>query len=135
MISGSCLCAAVAFEADDLIEFRNCHCSRCRKVHGADYASNLYVRPADFRWIRGQDKLINYRLPSAQRFGNTFCGICGSPMPRAVPQRDFIVIPAGALDHHPRVRASYHIFVASKAPWHEITDDLPQYAEYPTSRG
>ena len=24
-----------------------------------------------------------------------------------------------------------HMFVGSKAPWHEILDDLPQYDEYP----
>jgi hypothetical protein len=29
------------------------------------------------------------------------------------------------------VRPELHCFVASKAPWFEITDDLPQYAEYP----
>jgi hypothetical protein len=133
VIAGTCLCGEIAFEASDLIEFRNCHCSRCRKAHGADYAANIFVRPADFRWLRGADKLVIYRLPSAQRFGNTFCGICGSPMPRLVAERDFIVVPAGALDADPGVRAAYHIFVASKAPWHEISDSLPQHAEYPPS--
>jgi hypothetical protein len=134
MIRGSCLCGAAAFEAYGLIEFRNCHCSRCRKAHGADYAANIYVRPADFHWLRGEDKLINYRLPFSERFGNTFCRICGSPMPRAVQQRDWIVVPAGALDDDPGVRATYHIFVDSKAPWYDITDDLPQHAEYPPAR-
>lgn len=134
MIRGSCLCGVVAFEANDQIEFRNCHCSRCRKVRGADYAANVYVRPGDFRWLRGDDQLVTYRLPSAQRFGNAFCRICGSPMPRAVPARDFIVVPSGALDGDPGIRATYHIFVGSKAPWHEIADDLPQYVEYPPPR-
>jgi hypothetical protein len=131
MIRGSCLCGAVGFEADGLIEFRNCHCSRCRKARGADYAANIFVRPADFRWLRGEDRLVNYRLPTAQRFGNAFCAVCGSPMPRLVAQRDFVVVPAGALDGDPGARATYHIFADSKAPWHQITDGLPQYAEYP----
>jgi hypothetical protein len=26
--------------------------------------------------------------------------------------------------------AGCHVFAASTAPWFEITDDLPQYAEY-----
>jgi hypothetical protein len=26
---------------------------------------------------------------------------------------------------------AFHIFVGSKAPWHEITDDLPQHLEHP----
>jgi len=25
------------------------------------------------------------------------------------------------------IRPTHHIFVGSKAPWYEITDDLPQY--------
>ncbi|MFZ0890749.1 MAG: GFA family protein [Candidatus Binataceae bacterium] len=134
MIRGSCLCGNVVFEATDQIEFRNCHCSRCRKARGAAYAPNLFVRPADFRWLRGEDLLVSYRLPGAQRFGNAFCRICGSPMPRAVPMRDFIVVPAGALDGDPGVRATCHIFAGSKAPWHEITDDLPRHEEYPPPR-
>jgi hypothetical protein len=133
MIRGSCLCGGVAFEAAASIEFRNCHCSRCRKVRGAAYAANLFVRPVDFHWLRGENLLVNYRLPATQRFGNAFCRVCGSPMPRAVPTRDFVLVPAGALDGDPGVRPTHHIYVGSKAPWHEITDNLPQHQEYPPS--
>jgi hypothetical protein len=38
----------------------------------------------------------------------------------------------GGLDDPPPMRPQAHIFVGSKAPWYEITDDLPQYEEYPT---
>jgi hypothetical protein len=48
-----------------------------------------------------------------------------------VPTRDVVLIPAGSLDDDPKIRTSSHIFVASRAPWHEITDDLPQFAEGP----
>ena len=131
MIKGSCLCGAVAFEATDPIELRNCHCSRCRKARGAAFAANMFVPTGSFRWIRGEDLVIVYRLPNAQRFGNSFCRICGSPMPRALPTRDVVLIPAGALDDDPKIRTSSHIYVGSKAPWHEITDDLPQRPEGP----
>ena len=70
MIQGSCLCGGIAFEATGQIEFRNCHCSRCRKARGAAYAANIFVKPADFRWLRGEDLLVSYRLPGALRFGN-----------------------------------------------------------------
>jgi len=52
-------------------------------------------------------------------------------MPRAVPTRDVVLIPAGSLDNDPKIRTSSHIYVGSKAPWHEITDDLPQFPEGP----
>jgi hypothetical protein len=33
----------------------------------------------------------------------------------------------GTLVDTPSIRPSAHIFVASKASWHDITDNLPQY--------
>ena len=39
----------------------------------------------------------------------------------------------GSLDGDPGIRPAYHIFAGSKAPWHEITDSLPQHQEYPPS--
>ena len=32
----------------------------------------------------------------------------------------------------PTIRPTHHIFVGSKAPWFEITDDLPQFDEHAT---
>ncbi len=130
MITGSCLCGGIAFEIAAATEFRNCHCSRCRKSRGAAFASNMFVKPADFRWVRGEELLIHYRLPKTARFGNAFCGVCGSPMPRLVPALDTYVVAAGALDSDPGIEPAYHIFVGSKAPWHRITDALPRHAEY-----
>jgi len=36
----------------------------------------------------------------------------------------------GTLDDDPGLRRQAHIFVGSKAPWYEITDELPRYEEY-----
>jgi hypothetical protein len=40
-------------------------------------------------------------------------------------------IALATLDDDPGVRPASHTFVGSKAPWFEITDDLPQYQELP----
>jgi hypothetical protein len=37
----------------------------------------------------------------------------------------------GSLDDDPGITPASHIFVADKAGWHEITDDLPTYEEAP----
>jgi len=37
----------------------------------------------------------------------------------------------GTLAEDPAIRPSAHIFVGSKAPWYEITDDLPQHEAFP----
>ena len=41
-------------------------------------------------------------------------------------------IPVGALDDHPGCAVKGHVYVSSKAPWFELTDALPCYAEMPS---
>jgi hypothetical protein len=132
-IEGSCLCNAVAFESTSApIICRHCHCSRCRKARSAAHASNIAVPLDGFRFTRGEDQLGSYKVPAAQFFMQVFCRTCGSPMPRADANRGFAALAMGSLDRDPGVRPRNHIFVASKAPWFEITDALPQYAEQQT---
>ncbi len=40
-------------------------------------------------------------------------------------------VPLLDVDGDPGVRPLSHIFVGSKADWHEIVDDLPQFEEWP----
>ena len=73
--------------------------------------------------------LSSFKVPAADRFTQAFCTTCGAGMP--VVRTDRAVIPAATLDT-PIVPADQrHIFVASKASWFDITDTLPQHAEYP----
>jgi hypothetical protein len=130
VVRGSCNCGAVAFEIQgEPILCRNCHCQRCRKARSAAHASNLGVRVSQLRFTRGEDRLVFYKVPDARFFAQVFCGTCGSKLPRVDPSRDLVVVPLGSLDDDPGVRPREHIFVASKAPWFEIVDALPQYAE------
>jgi hypothetical protein len=41
-------------------------------------------------------------------------------------------VALGSLVDSPTIRPREHIFVGSKAPWFEITDNLPQFDEYAT---
>ena len=109
----------------------NCHCSRCRKARAAAHTTNGFTAMDDVRYTRGEDTLRTYRLPEARYFSQVFCPTCGSGMPRRDPERGIAVIPFGSLDDDPGRGADDHIFVASKAPWHEITDDLPRFDETP----
>jgi hypothetical protein len=43
----------------------------------------------------------------------------------------YVHIAMGTLIGELSIRRSAHIFVGSKANWHEITDDLPQFNEFP----
>jgi hypothetical protein len=62
----------------------------------------------------------------------TFCRNCGSPLIAFSDQYPTIFnLPLGTLDDDPGIRPEAHWHVASKAPWFEITDDLPRYPEFP----
>jgi hypothetical protein len=39
-------------------------------------------------------------------------------------------VTLGTLVDEPTIKPDHHIFVGSKASWHEIGDDLPQFDEY-----
>jgi hypothetical protein len=50
-------------------------------------------------------------------------------MPRRSPTRNAVVVPIGSLDSDPEIHALAHQFVASKAPWYDIHDGVPQFPE------
>lgn len=79
MLSGSCACGAVAFEADaPPAPIAFCNCRTCRKVSGTAFGANMSVPRHSFRWLRGEDRLTSYELsPGKVR---RFCGTCGSAM-------------------------------------------------------
>ena len=128
---GSCLCAGVGFVITEPARIaRYCHCGRCRKARAAAHAANLLVPEAALAFTRGAERLRSYKIPEALRFTQSFCGDCGGKLPRVDPERKLAVVPMGALDDDPGIRPQAHIFVASKAAWDEISDDLPQHPEY-----
>ena len=136
-IGGSCLCGGVSFELDlspeKVIAFRNCHCSLCQRTVAAAHTSNLILVGDALRWTAGEDLLNHFKLPDA-RFETCFCSVCGSQQPVSFDYEGKALarVHAGALDDDPGIRPSEHIFVGSKAPWFEISDELPQFEEWPS---
>ncbi|MBI3782274.1 MAG: GFA family protein [Deltaproteobacteria bacterium] len=129
---GSCNCGGVGFIVQGKpIGAWYCHCSRCRKGRSAAHASNLFVAADGIRFTRGTDLIVSYKVPEAQRFTQSFCRICGAKTPRVDANRNRAGIPMGSLDDDPGFKPLAHIFVGSKAPWFEISGDLPQHEEYP----
>lgn len=131
MMKGSCLCGGVRFEITCAVgPFELCHCRRCRKASGAAFVAGLGVRTEDFRWLDGRELISVYEAPILERppaYRTSFCSRCGSPVPNPAPNAKWFEIPAGVLDDDPQLRPDKHIFVELKAPWFEITDDVPQY--------
>ena len=128
MVRGTCLCGAVQYElAPPLAMMMHCHCSMCRKHHGTSFATFVGAPLAAFKWLTGADAVAQYK--SSEQGVRAHCRHCGSVAPTLMPAAGFAVAPAGNLEDDPGVRPQAHIYVASKAPWFDITDDLPQFPE------
>lgn len=128
-IRGGCHCGAVRYESSGrILRFVNCHCPDCRKASGSTYGSVLVVESAGFRLVSGDGSLVPY--PSTPGKYRCFCRTCGCHVfARMDSKPDLILIRAGSLDDDPGVRPQAHIWVGARAPWHEITDTLPQHQQ------
>jgi len=134
MIRGGCLCGSVRYEVRGSIgRVNHCHCAMCRKAHGAAFATYGRVNSDDFVLESGGSDIGRYQ--SSPDVTRTFCEKCGSTLQFIVTERPQIFgLALGTVDDDPGVRASKHIFVGSKAPWFDITDDLPQHETRPKPR-
>ena len=134
-LHGSCLCGGIRYEvAGPMSGALNCHCSMCRKAHGAAFRSRARVAAADFRWVTGEDLVTWFESSPGTHRG--FCRVCGTPLlSRFDLDTSAYGLPLGPLDDAPGIKPEMHVFVASKAPWHEITDDLPQFDGLPPRAG
>jgi hypothetical protein len=128
MIRGSCACGGIKFEVDEVLALTTCHCSICRKLSGSAFAAYAHVSKRKFRFISGEDLITHYESTPGSTRG--FCRVCGSAAPGQAPYLPTVSVAAGLLDDDPGVRPMLHVFVSSKAPWWEITDNLPQHEKW-----
>ena len=125
MIDGGCLCGQVRYQVSgELIEADNCHCSKCRRHHGAAFGTYADFSPGAFRWTAGETLVKIHQEPSGA--GWVFCGACGSSL-AASDNGKITMITLGTVDGDPGLKPESHIFVGSKAEWFEITDSLPRH--------
>ena len=127
-MKGTCLCGSVVYVLHgEIFGINYCHCAQCRKASGTAFATSAAVKWEEFEVVQGQEYLAVYE--SSPGKGRYFCGRCGSPIYSRRKDASTIYIRLGTLDGNPKARPDVHIHVASKAPWYEIRDDLPQLDE------
>ena len=127
MHNGSCLCGAVKYQIDAPIESAtHCHCSQCRKGHGAAFATYGNVRWSDFRWTAGEDLVTHYH--SSPGVTRSFCRQCGATLQwySDNAHQNWVSIALGTLDSPLGEIPQKHIYPESKADWYAIADGLPQ---------
>ena len=126
-LGGACACGAVRYEvADAFLYAANCHCSRCRAATGTAFKAFAGIEREKLALTAGADG----RLIVGEVDGNdTRCAACGSLRFSVVRDGGYVHVAMGSLVDPPTIRPTEHIYVGSKAPWYEITDDLPQHEE------
>ncbi len=130
MLSGTCACGAVRYRVADAFRYAmNCHCSRCRAATGSAFKAIGGIERDKLEVTDGPDNLLVVGEPE---LNDTRCGVCGSLLFSVVRDGAYVHVAMGSLVDAPSIRPTHHIFVGSKAPWFEITDDLPQFEEHAT---
>lgn len=128
MLGGSCECGAVQYSVADEFQYAaNCHCSQCRAATGSAFKPFAGIVREKLQLSAGADSLLVVGEPDSN---HTRCAACGSLLFSVVRDGAYVHVAMGTLVDAPAIRPTEHIFVGSKAPWFEITDDLPQHEEY-----
>jgi len=131
-INGSCSCGGLKYNiVGELVDVAFCHCSICRRTLGAAFGTYARVKSDNFSWLSEENLIEKYE--SSPNVYRCFCRKCGSPMGGLLGKDEKLSwVTLGTVTGDSGVRPLAHIFVGSKAPWYEITDDLPQFEEWPT---
>jgi hypothetical protein len=128
VLSGRCECGTVRYRvADEFLYAANCHCSRCRAATGSAFKPFAGIERDKLELVDGSDRLL---VVGEKDLNDTRCEACGSLLFSVVRNGAYVHVAMGSLLDAPSLRPTEHIFVGSKAPWFDITDNLPQFEEY-----
>ena len=123
--TGGCLCEAVRYEIrGELLQVVNCHCSKCRRIHGhvgaytATRRENLIITEnRGLNWYRS----VKDETPDVHR---GFCQECGSTMFWDPRGKEKISIAAGTLDPPTGLKTIRHVWTAQAGDYYKIADGL-----------
>lgn len=122
-----CLCRSVHLElALPSLWAAHCHCSLCRRAHGAAFVTWVGFKKEGVRLVSGEEWLTDYAsTPGAKR---SFCRRCGSTLlfqGDRWPDECHVVRAniEGELDRVP----SAHVFFDDRAKWIELEDGLKRF--------
>ncbi|WP_286232605.1 GFA family protein [Thalassotalea sediminis] len=128
----SCLCGKIVFKVEAFLPaVAHCHCSMCRKFHGAAFSTFAEVSNDKLLFVQGKPYLQSYVADN-----NTvrkFCKCCGSSLifESTYNRADnTIEVALAAFDQLEAIKPTAHIYVANKAAWFEITDKVPQFKNF-----
>ena len=124
-IRGSCLCGSVNYQIDGpLREATSCHCSMCRKAHGAAFGTYAGLDPDRFRWLSGEAYVSIYN--SSPDGGRCFCSKCGSNLFYYLKGADRYVMWMGTFEDQAPFHVAGEIYIDDKPAGYDIAGDHPR---------
>ena len=125
-VRGGCLCGMVRFTVTMPTLFcAHCHCSMCRRNHGAAYVTWVAVPRSQLSIEGGADQLTRYE--SSPHGSRSFCSRCGSSLFCVLQEHpDIVDIPLANLDEPVDRLPESHIYFDDRASWTVVSDGLPR---------
>jgi len=131
MVQGSCLCGQIEYEVE-LIPGKtfNCHCSFCRKAHGAAFVTLTLAKGETLNIKKGKENLKEHKN-DLDGF-RAFCSNCGTRLMNYAPDKSmYLVIALSTIDTPVNFQPRAHANIESKASWHEPYEGIPAFQGIP----
>jgi hypothetical protein len=127
-LDGGCHCGRVRYRVGSIFDAGYCHCSVCRRVHGAPVVAWIAVPEADFGLLDGAPRA--YR--SSSHGTRHRCDDCGTHLyytddriPSGIGTR-LVSVYLTTLDAPERVQPRVHQWCDDRLPWFDTRDHLPR---------
>jgi len=131
--TGSCLCGDITYEvSSDPVNMWNCHCDACRKITGASFATNVFVKEADVRITKGTPSTFENAADSGNTMTRCFCPQCGSPLFNKNSGRlGILVVRAGSIDDAGFVKPWANLYTSRALPFTHLGGEMTNFDEMP----
>lgn len=126
-MTGGCLCGAMRYRIDGPPRLvSNCHCSLCRRAHGAPFVTWLTVRADRFHMEKGD----LHRYASSDHGWRAFCSTCGAQViSGSAHYARYVEVTAGSLDNPGAVSPERQVFWPDRLSWVTSANGLPCHVE------
>ncbi|MEL0324829.1 MAG: GFA family protein [Rhodospirillales bacterium] len=132
--TGGCLCGAVRYKVvGEPVRVANCHCDDCRKVTGASFATNVFVKEEDLVIESGVTKSYQHTSDSGNTMTKKFCPECGSQIfSNGTGSPGVVGVKVGSIDDATGIKPSITVYAARALPFSHIDEGTEIFQEMRT---
>ncbi|MDP6755519.1 MAG: GFA family protein [Candidatus Marinimicrobia bacterium] len=128
-LTGSCLCGNVQFSISTPVKWcGHCHCTRCRRSHGAGFVTWVGIEKGNFSVTKGGNKIKWYHSSKKSQYG--FCTNCGSSVLfKSAKWKNEIHITLGNIEENHSIVPTTHGYYDTHVDWAPIDDNLKKITD------